>query len=175
MNMRDGHSFLQNPLARKLAHLVPITAQDERVLDGIEQSYECFAEGQDIIEEGQVPRSVFLVKEGLACRYRVLADGRRQILTFLLPGDLNDLHVFLLKAMDHSIATLIPVRIACITREGVMALAIRCPKITAALWWASLQQEVLLRERIVALGRRDAAGRVAYLLAPCTGVARPSA
>lgn len=153
-----------NPLARKLENFIPITADDERVLDGLERSQESIEAHQDIIEEGQVPRSVFLVREGLACRYRILPDGRRQIMTFLLPGDLNDLHVFLLKEMDHSIAAITPVRIAAISRESVMELAIQRPRITAGLWWASLQEEALLRERIVALGRRDAVGRVAYLL-----------
>jgi hypothetical protein len=38
------------------------------------------------------------------------------------------------------------------------------PRISAALWWSSLQEEAMLRERIVSLGRRDARGRVAYLL-----------
>ena len=40
----------------------------------------------------------------------------------------------------------------------------RRPRISAALWWSSLQEEAMLRERVVSLGRRDARGRVAYLL-----------
>ncbi len=156
--------FPANPLARKLANFITITPEDVRVLDRLERSQESIEAHQDIIVEGQMPRSVFLVKEGLACRYRILPDGRRQIMTFLLPGDLNDLHVFLLREMDHSLAAITPVRIATIAQESVMELTIRRPRITAGLWWASLQEEALLRERIVALGRRNAAGRVAYLL-----------
>jgi CRP-like cAMP-binding protein len=38
------------------------------------------------------------------------------------------------------------------------------PRIGAALWWSALQEDVINRERIVALGRRSARGRVAYLL-----------
>jgi CRP-like cAMP-binding protein len=38
------------------------------------------------------------------------------------------------------------------------------PRIGAALWWSVMQEEAMLRERIVALGRRSARGRVAYLL-----------
>jgi CRP-like cAMP-binding protein len=107
---------------------------------------------------------VFVLQEGIACRYRLLPDGRRQIMTFLIPGDLCDLHVFFLKAMDHSIGTLTAVRLAKIEREKVMDIAFRHPRISAALWWSTMQEEAMLRERIVALGRRDAAGRIAYLL-----------
>lgn len=51
-----------------------------------------------------------------------------------------------------------------IAREQVLDLALSRPRISAALWWSSLQEEAILRERVVALGRRDARGRVAYLL-----------
>jgi CRP-like cAMP-binding protein len=38
------------------------------------------------------------------------------------------------------------------------------PRIGAGLWWRALQENAMLRERIVALGRRSARGRVAYIL-----------
>lgn len=111
-----------------------------------------------------VPRSVFLLKEGMAMRYRNMPDGRRQIMTILIPGDLCDMHVFLLKEMDHSIGTITPVRVAPISRESLMGLFGSRPRISAALWWSSMQEEAMLRERIVSLGRRDARGRIAYML-----------
>jgi CRP-like cAMP-binding protein len=152
------------PLIRKLANFAPLTEQDEKVLEGVGSSNEVFTAGSVIIGEGELPRSVFVLTEGLACRYRDMPDGRRQIMTFLLPGDLCDVHVFLIKAMDHSIAALSPVRLAAIPRETVLDLLFNRPRIAAALWWSSLQEEAILRERIVALGRRNAHGRIAYLL-----------
>jgi CRP-like cAMP-binding protein len=153
-----------NPLARKLAHFVPLAEEDFRVLDRLMEPDERFEADQDIVAEGQVPRSVFVLKEGMACRYRALSDGRRQIMTFLLPGDLCDLHVFLFKAMDHSIGTLTPVRIAAIAQADVLDMTVRHPRISVGLWWSTMQEAVMLRERIVSLGRRDAHARVAYLL-----------
>ena len=152
------------PLVRKLSHFAPLSESDRQVLGGLAACEERCAAGVDIVAEGSVPRSVFLLKEGMAIRYRALPDGGRQIMTFLIPGDLCDMHVFLLKAMDHSIGTITPVRIARISRESMMDLFSHRPRISAALWWSSLQEEAMLRERIVSLGRRDARGRVAYLL-----------
>jgi CRP-like cAMP-binding protein len=100
----------------------------------------------------------------MAFRYRLMPDGKRQILTFMIPGDIFGLHAFLLRAMDHSIATLVPTRIATISRATVFDLFENHPRIGAALWWSALQQNAINRERIVALGRRSARGRVAYLL-----------
>ena len=100
----------------------------------------------------------------MACRYRLMPDGRRQILTILIPGDFFDLHGFLLQVTDHSVAAIGPTRIAAIGREAVIDIIANHPRIGAALWWSAMQEDAMLRERIVALGRRSARGRVAYLL-----------
>ncbi len=153
-----------SPLVRKLSHFVPLSPSDSRVLERLAQPEQRFGPDLDIATEGLAPRSALLLKQGMAVRYRALPDGGRQIMTFLIPGDLCDLHVFLLRAMDHSIGTLTPVVVAPISRESIMDVFSRRPRVSAALWWSSLQEEAMLRERIVALGRRDARGRIAYLL-----------
>lgn len=151
-------------LARKLANFSPVNDKDRRAIEDlftVEKRYEA---GSDIVTEGSVPPAVFTIAEGMACRYRLLADGRRQIMSFLLPGDLCDLHVFVLKAMDHSIAALAPTRIASAARDRIIDLLVYHPRVSAGLWWNEMQEHAILRERIVGLGRLDAAGRVAYLL-----------
>ncbi len=154
----------RNVLTRKLSHFAPLSHADQNLLDGLSATDEHFAADSNIVSEGQAPRSVFLLKEGMAARYRSLPDGGRQIMTFLIPGDLCNAHMFLLKTMDHSIGTVTPVRVAAIPRERIMDLFHHHPRIASGLWWSSLQEEAMLRERIVSLGRRDARGRIAYLL-----------
>ena len=151
-------------LVRKLSLFMPLSASDRTVLDALSTGEEHFPADVDIITDGMLPRSVFLVQQGMAIRYRNLPNGDRQIITFLIAGDLCDPHVFLLKTMDHSIGTLTSVRIASLSREGLMKTFSTRPRISAALWWSALQEEAMLRERIVSLGRRDARGRIAYLL-----------
>lgn len=162
MGKKDGRA--RNPLATKLSHFALLTDQDMRMLGELAPGEERFGAHVDIVAEGDVPRPAFLMTEGIACRYRVLANGRRQILSFIMPGDICDLHGFLLEAMDHSIGTIAPSRIAPILRDRVIAVMADHPRIAAAFWWSALQDEAMQRERIVALGRRDARGRVAYLL-----------
>ena len=43
--------------------------------------------GEDIIHEGDKPEHVDLILSGWACRYKQLEDGRRQIISFFLPGE----------------------------------------------------------------------------------------
>ncbi len=84
--------------------------------------------------------------------------------SWFIPGDFFGLHAFLLGSIDHFIGTVGPTRLAEIDRDTVIEMVTHHPRIRAALWWSARQEDAMLRERIVALGRRSARGRVAYLL-----------
>jgi CRP-like cAMP-binding protein len=70
----------------------------------------------------------------------------------------------LLKTTDHGIFTLGPTTIARIDRDRLIVEIFDHPQVTVALWWNALQREAVLRERITAIGRREAYARVAHLL-----------
>ena len=159
--MNDGH---ENPLVAKLSQFAALSHIDVGLLEALCLPEERLRAGVNIVVEGEIPRSLFVVARGMACRYRLMPDGRRQILTILIPGDFCDLHGFLLKATDHSVAAIGPTRIAAIGREAVIDIIANHPRIGAALWWSAMQEHAMLRERIVALGRRSARGRLAYIL-----------
>jgi CRP-like cAMP-binding protein len=159
--MNDGH---ENPLVAKLSQFAALSHKDIGLLEALCLPEERLRAGVNIVVEGEIPRSAFVLTRGMACRFRLMPDGRRQILTILIPGDFFDLHGFLLKTMDHSVAAIGPTRIAAIGREAVNDIIANHPRIGAALWWSAMQENAMLRERIVALGRRSARGRVAYIL-----------
>jgi CRP-like cAMP-binding protein len=119
--------------------------------------------GQDIISEGEEPQTVNLVISGWACRYKLLEDGRRQILAFFVPGDIADLHVYILAAIDHSIAAITPVQYAKITAKEFEDIGDSHPRLLRALWWESLVTDSIQREWLVSLGQRDALESVAHL------------
>lgn len=153
-----------NPLVTKLSHFLPLADEDIEALADLTAARQRLPAHTDIIVEGDIPRAAFVVLEGMACRYRILMDGRRQILAFLVPGDICDINVFVLRNVDHSIGTIMPTSIATIGREKLADVLARYPRISAALSWNAVQEEAIQREHVVALGRRNAHGRVAYLL-----------
>lgn len=55
--------------------------------------------------QGECPEEVLIILSGLGCRHKLLEEGERQIVAFLVPGDICDLHIALLGAMDHTIST----------------------------------------------------------------------
>lgn len=153
---------LMTPLTRKLQNFAKLSDDDERMIDDAIAAIRHVEAHQDLIKEGERPDSVFLVLDGFACRYKITEDGRRQIVAYLVPGDFCDVHVFILKQMDHSIATLSNCRIAEIAPARILELT-ETPAVVRALWWATLVDEAILREWLVGIGRRDAAQRIAHL------------
>lgn len=47
----------------------------------------CFRPHQYLAREMELPAAVYRIDEGWACRFRLLADGRRQITALFMPGD----------------------------------------------------------------------------------------
>ena len=156
---------MANPLAAKLRNFAPLSDVDARELDRLCRDVRSYRPKQDLIKEGDRPEVVFLLVEGWAYRYKILPDGRRQIMAYLVPGDLCDVHIFILRQMDHSIGLLSEARVAAIPKQTMLKLFAERPDLARALWWSTLTDEAVLREWLVNLGQRDAYDRVAHLLA----------
>ena len=155
---------MSNPLTMKLEYGARLTDEDRTVLQDLTRRTRRVARHLDISPEGERPENVHLVVEGFAYRYKTLTDGRRQILAFLVPGDFCDLHVAILGEMDHSIGTGSGCTIVDIPRSTIEDLTAHHPRITRALWWATLVDEGTLREWLVNMGQRDADRQMAHLV-----------
>lgn len=119
---------------------------------------------RDLIREGDRPGPVFVMIEGWAYRYKVLPNGNRQVLAYLMPGDACDLHVGLLGEMDHSIQTLTNALVATIGRDEIERLFDAHPAIANAMYIAQLVDEGTMRAWITSMGRRTSIERVAHLM-----------
>ena len=122
------------------------------------------ATGEDVVCEGDRPDKVRIFLSGWACRYKVLEDGRRQIVNFVLPGETCDAHIYLLSVMDHSIGTLTPVVFCELDRAAFEHLIAIDESIAEAFYCEALADSATQREWAINLGRRDALERVAHLL-----------
>ena len=151
-------------LIRKLEHFVRLSAADRAILSrAAAERVRNFAPRIDIVREGDKPRDVHLILAGWACRYKQLEDGRRQIVSFFLPGDICDLNVFILCEMDHSIGTITSVTIADLSREFFDEIFVGHPRIATAFWWEGLVNSAIQREWTMSLGQRTASERMAHL------------
>lgn len=156
---------MADQLRLKLEHYVRLSADDRGILATLAQAnVRQFRARRDIVREGEQPQFVNLILDGWAIRHKMLEDGRRQIMAFLIPGDMCDLNVFILKEMDHSIGALTEVTLAQIPRELFDEIDRKNPRVSQALYWDLLVQLAIQREWIINLGQRSAIERIAHLI-----------
>lgn len=154
-----------NPLVTKLELFARLSQTDKDAVErATSRRVREFASHSDIIHQGDEPDHVNVVLDGWACRYKQLADGRRQILAYFLPGDMCDLKIFVLKRMDHSIAAVTPIRVAEVPRDMIVDMVDNGSRLARAFWWSAMVSEAIEREWIVNLGQRTAFERVGHLL-----------
>lgn len=163
---------MRNALVTKLQHWSDLTLEDRAGLTSAIARVRQVGADENLMFEGEKPDALHVVLTGFACRYKVLSDGRRQIIAFLVPGDFCDLPVGILRETDESLATSSPCSVATLTPctigdippGTIEALAGRHPRISLALWWAARVDESILCEWFVGIGRRSAGHRLAHLL-----------
>lgn len=155
---------MSNALANKLSGYIALNASEIDLLVTATANSRAVGAHRDLIREGDEPGPAFVVLEGWACRYKILPDGSRQIMAFMLPGDFCDPHIGSLEQMDHSVGTITSCRIASIPHDRMEALVVATPTLARAFWRAQLVDESISRAWIVSMGRRDAAERIAHLM-----------
>ncbi|MBV9783446.1 MAG: Crp/Fnr family transcriptional regulator [Acidisphaera sp.] len=151
-------------LIRRLERLAPLHDDDRRALLELPIRAKAHYADQDIVREGDRPTECGLVLKGFVFRHKLVADGRRQIVSFNPAGEIPDLQSLYLPRLDYSIGTLVPTRMGYVPHQALRALVQSRPSIAAALWREIVVEASIFREWMVSLGRRSAYQRVAHLL-----------
>src|SRR6478752_9019914 len=120
--------------------------------------------GASFLREGTRSEYLYTVLSGWAFRYKMLDDGRRQILNYALPADMLGLQGALMREMEHSVEALTPLVLCVFPRAKLWDLYSRLPSLAFDITWLAAREEQLIDENLVSLGRRTALERVAYLL-----------
>lgn len=154
---------MANPFLLKLRHGACLTAEDEALLMELSGPVRSVPARSDLVQEGAEAGFLPLILEGWACRYRDLENGKRQITTLFVPGDLCEPFGALPHSIDHAIAAITPVVFAPVSLKAIGAAARSSHRIYEALWWDLLCASAIERESIVSLGRRSAAERMGHL------------
>ena len=151
-------------LVRRLERIGKLSNADRHAVENLPAKVQTLRPRQDIVREGDKPEHSCLIVEGWAFRYKLLGGGRRQILSFHVPGDVPDLHSLHIDTMDHGLAALTQATIAFIPHESLFEVTKRFPGLAGILWRETLIDAAIFRQWITGMGQRDAFGRMAHLL-----------
>ena len=121
--------------------------------------------GATVLVEGSHSAHLYTVLSGWAFRYKLLSDGRRQIMNYSMPGDLIGLQGSLMGEMQHSVEALSPMLLCVFERETLHELYRNHPGLAYDITWIASREERMLDENLLSIGRRTALERAAYLIA----------
>ena len=138
--------------------------EEIRFIQEMKLDHRALGAGSDIIHPGQEDAELYTLFSGWAFRYKSLPDGRRQILNFLLPGDLVGLQASLLSAAQHGIEALTDVELCVFPRRRTYELFGRMPSLAYELAWLGSREEMLIDENLTSVGQRNAQERIAALI-----------
>ena len=150
-------------LIRKLESIATLTAQECEAVQNLPARIRTLGSGQDMVRDGDTPSHCCLILDGWLCRYKLLDEGRRQIFSFHIPGDLPDLQSLHVPVMDHSIGTLTEATVALVPHESLRELILRFPRLGTVLWRDTLIDAAIFREWMIGMGRKSAYARIAHL------------
>ncbi|WP_084355781.1 Crp/Fnr family transcriptional regulator [Novosphingobium lentum] len=119
--------------------------------------------GGQLLVQGRRSDHLYTILAGVLMRYRLLEDGRRQILNFMFPGDLVGLQGAFDEEVAHGVEAVIPARLCVFQRERFFELATTLPRLSFELTWLAAQEEAALEDHLVSLGQRNARERIANL------------
>jgi len=153
-----------NPLTEKLSRLVALSPAEVAVLDELQASPRRVPRGREIVSEGRRYDGLQVLIEGVALRYRVLQDGRRQVLNIILPGDFIGFPGCFFENALYSIAGLGDCIVSPVPFSRLLGLFATHARLSAVIFWTLSCETAMYAEHLIGVGRRSALERVAHFL-----------
>ncbi len=151
-------------LVRRLEGVAHLADEERQAILTLPVRTQVLRGKQDIAREGDKPSQCCLILDGWACRYKLVGEGRRQIFSVHIAGDIPDLLSLHLHTMDHNLATVTKATVAFIPHEALRNLTACWPSVAAVLWRDTLIDAAIFREWMSGMGRRSAYERMAHFL-----------
>jgi CRP-like cAMP-binding protein len=161
MTLKSSH--LLQPMIVKLESVSALTDQERQAVENLPVRVHALKARQDIVRDGDTATQCCLILEGWACRYKILGEGKRQIFSFHIAGDIPDLQSLHIPLMDHTLATMTAAKVAFIPHEALRDLTYQYPRLGAVLWRDTLVDAGIFREWMACMGQRSAYDHLAHL------------
>ena len=167
MNQKQANTLSGGFYSEKGVHLKHITGLNEReqaALNSLQMVQRLVSREADIIRQGERLSRVLVMREGWAIRYATMPDGRRQILSFVLPGDFISLHLDLNNRASFGVTSVTACKIVEIDGQEIGHALRSLPAMVETLNWYVRRELTVLGDHTMRLGRMTAYERVCHLL-----------
>lgn len=152
-----------SPLHYRLGRLDLLGDGDEALLNDLLRDRRRYSGGTLLQPEKSEFRTTRVVLEGWGIRFKTLPDGSRQIVNFLLPGDTIGLYGALFSHCEVGVEMLTDANLAETPCVRIIDTFRKSARLGASLCWIGGQDEQMLEQQIVRIGRMNALQRIAHL------------
>jgi len=157
-------SMDRHPFIARLLHHVDLSAADLESLDAIIDGELTIRKRRDLIVDGFEYRKLCFVSDGYAVRYKLLRNGKRQILNVVLPGDVVGLPGSFYERAVYSVSAITDLRMHVCPLDSYVQLCYRRPQFGLALSWIAVQEATTYAEHVIDVGRRTPVERLSHFL-----------
>jgi len=157
-------SLAGHPFVTRLSQLMQLGAADLRSLELIVENEQLVKKRQDLVVVGSEYRNLCFVKDGYAIRYKLLRNGKRQILNVIMPGDVIGFPVSFFDRSIYSVVAVSDLTCSICPLDSYVRLCYEQPRFGLALSWLAAHEAAIYAEHIVDLGRRTPLERLAHFL-----------
>jgi CRP-like cAMP-binding protein len=154
----------RHPFVTRLVRYLTLGRDD---LDSLRQLIETeltIEKRRDLVIDGYEFRKLCFVAEGFGARYKLLRNGKRQILNVILPGDLIGVPVSFLDRASYSVVAVTDMKMHVCSTDSYVQLCYRRPQFGLALSWLAAHEAAFYAEHIIDTGRRTPPERLAHFL-----------
>ena len=152
------------PLTDKLARLVALAPDEIAVLEDLQSTTRIVRRNREIVTEGKKYDALFVLIDGISMRYRILHDGRRQIMNIALPGDFIGFPSNFFEEALYSVSALVESVVSPVPFAKLFGVFDSHPRLAAAIFWSFACETAMYAEHLIDVGRRSALERVAHFL-----------
>lgn len=118
--------------------------------------------GTPILMEGSNSPQLYTALHGLGLRYKLLPNGRRQVVSMVFPGDFVGLQAAVMGEMGHSVEATTKMTLCVFDRSEIWTFFKERPQRAFSLTWLAAIEEHFLGEAVSTLGQRSALQSVAW-------------
>ena len=159
--MRMGR---HHPFVLRLAQLSEFSDADLQSLADLIELETTVKRRCDLVIDGYEYRKLCFVEDGYAARYKLLRNGKRQVITTVLPGDVVGIPGSFFERAHYSVVAITELRLQICSITDFVDLCYRRPQFALALSWLAVQEAVSYGEHVVDIGRRTPLERMAHFL-----------
>lgn len=154
----------RHPFVTRLRRYVELT---EHEIAGLQAAFECrikIKKKRDVILEGYPSHRLHIIVSGFASRYKLLANGKCQVLGILLPGDIIGLPSIFFNPPRYSVSAVSDMVVDVIQLPQFLELCRKNPSLALGMLWYSEEELANYADRIIDVGRRSPLERVAHFV-----------